>query len=105
MEDIIEEIVGEIHDEYDEELKDVEQTGEGSFLLNGRLSIFEFNERFGAGIADDAGYETIGGFLLKLAGRIPELNEVIPYKQMVFTIVRKSQRRIRMVKVKISSPS
>ncbi|MBK7256631.1 MAG: HlyC/CorC family transporter [Ignavibacteriae bacterium] len=105
MEDIIEEIVGEIHDEYDEELKDVEQTAEGTFLLNGRLSIFEFNERFGAEIPEDAGFETIGGFLLKLAGRIPDVNEVIPYKQMVFTIVRKSQRRIRVVTVKISSAS
>jgi putative hemolysin len=105
MEDIIEEIVGEIHDEYDEELKDVEQTAEGTYLLNGRLSIFEFNERFGAEIPEDAGFETIGGFLLKLAGRIPDVNEVIPYKQMVFTIVRKSQRRIRVVTVKISSPS
>ncbi len=105
MEDIIEEIVGEIHDEYDEELKDVEQTAANAYLLNGRLGIFEFNERFGTDIPEDAGYETIGGFLLKLAGRIPELSEVIPYKGMVFTIVRKSQRRIRMVKVKISTPS
>ncbi len=105
MEDIIEEIVGEIHDEYDEELKDVEQTAEGTFLLNGRLSIFEFNKRFAAEIPEDAGFETIGGFLLKLAGRIPDVQEVIPYKHMVFTIVRKSQRRIRMVTVKISGPT
>ena len=105
MEDIIEEIVGEIHDEYDEELKDVEQTAEGTFLLNGRLSIFEFNERFGAEIPEDAGFETIGGFLLKLAGRIPDVNQLIPCEQMVFTIVRKSQRRIRVVTVKISSAS
>jgi len=105
MEDIIEEIVGEIHDEYDEELKDVEQTADNTYLINGRLSIFEFNERFGTEIPEDAGYETIGGFLFKLAGRIPELSEVIPYKQMVFTIVRKSQRRIRMAKVKITKPS
>ena len=105
MEDIIEEIVGEIHDEYDEELKDVEQTAEGTFLLNGRLSIFEFNKRFGTEIPEDAGFETIGGFLLKQVGRIPDVQEVIPYKQMVFTIVRKSQRRIRLVTVKISGPT
>lgn len=101
MEDIIEEIVGEIHDEYDEELKDIEQAADGSFLINGRLTISDFNERFSCEIPEDAGYETVSGFLFKIAGRIPELHEDIPYRSMVFSIVRKSQRRIRMVKVRI----
>jgi CBS domain containing-hemolysin-like protein len=101
MEDIVEEIVGEIHDEYDEELKDIEQSADGSFLVNGRLSISDFNNRFSCKIPDDAGYETVSGFLYKITGRIPDLNEEIPYGQMACTIVRKSQRRIRMVKVRI----
>jgi putative hemolysin len=101
MEDIIEEIVGEIHDEYDDELKDIEQSADGSYLVNGRLAIGEFNSRFSSEIPDDAGYETVSGFLYKITGRIPELSEEIPYGQMVFTIVRKSQRRIRMVKVRV----
>jgi CBS domain containing-hemolysin-like protein len=101
MEDIIEEIVGEIHDEYDDELKDIEQSADGSYLVNGRLAIGEFNSRFSSEIPEDAGYETVSGFLYKITGRIPDLNEEIPYGQMVFTIVRKSQRRIRMVKVRV----
>ncbi|HSQ75795.1 MAG TPA: hemolysin family protein, partial [Bacteroidota bacterium] len=101
IEDIIEEIVGEIHDEYDEVLKDIEQAADGSFLVNGRLPIKDFNERFQCEIPEEGGYETVSGFLNKVTGRIPELNEEITHKQMVFTIVRKSQRRIRQVRVRI----
>jgi CBS domain containing-hemolysin-like protein len=101
MEDIIEEIVGEIHDEYDEELKDIEQAADGSFLLNGRLPIKDFNERFQCEIPESSAYDTVSGFLYKLTGRIPELHEEIQHGQLAFTIVRKSQRRIRLVRVRI----
>jgi putative hemolysin len=101
MEDIIEEIVGEIHDEYDEEIKDIELATDGSYLVNGRLPISDFNERFHCEIPESAGYDTVSGLLYKLTGRIPELHEEIVHKQLQFTIVRKSQRRIRLVRVRI----
>jgi CBS domain containing-hemolysin-like protein len=104
MEDILEEIVGEIHDEYDEVVKDVEQASDGSFLVNGRLAIKDFNERFGAHLPEGEGYDTLGGFLHKSAGKIPELNEVVTFESHVFTIVKKSQRRIRLVKVRRQTP-
>ena len=100
MEDILEEIVGEIHDEYDEVLKDVEQSADGSALVNARINTREFNERFGAVIPDDPEYETLNGFLFKITGRIPEVNEEINYNDLHFTIMKKSQRRIRQVKVR-----
>jgi CBS domain containing-hemolysin-like protein len=100
MEDIIEEIVGEIHDEYDEELKDIESVGDGSFLVNARTQIKAFNERFQVELPQTDEYETISGFLYKLTGRIPELNEEILYENLKFTIVKKSQRRIRLVRVR-----
>ncbi len=103
MEDILEEIVGEIHDEYDEELKDIEQSADGSFLVNGRLPIKDFNDRFETEIPETGGYDTVSGFLFAITGRIPEMNEEIAYKLLTFTIVRKSQRRIRLVKVKVRS--
>lgn len=99
MEDILEEIVGEIHDEYDEELKDIESTVDGTFLVNARISIKDFNERFEANIPEVEEYETVGGFLHKLAGKIPELNEELTFGQILFTVVKKSQRRIRQVRV------
>jgi len=102
MEDIIEEIVGEIHDEYDEEVRDIEQTAEGSFLVNGRISIKDLNERFSTSLPEEEEYDTLSGFLHKLTGRIPDLNETITHEHLSMTIVKKSQRRIRLVKLKKS---
>jgi CBS domain containing-hemolysin-like protein len=99
MEDILEEIVGEIHDEYDEVLKDVEQSTDGSSLVNAKMDIKDFNEKFIVEIPDDAEYETIGGFLAKFTGHIPEQNEEIRFENLHFTIVKKSQRRLRQVRV------
>jgi CBS domain containing-hemolysin-like protein len=100
MEDIIEEIVGEIHDEYDEVIKDIEQAADGSFLVNGRLSVRDCNERFQLSLPEGDEYETLSGLLCKIAGRIPDLNEELVYENLSFTIVKKSQRRIRLVRVK-----
>jgi putative hemolysin len=99
MEDILEEIVGEIHDEYDEEVKDVESAADGTFVVNARMSIHDFNERFSIELPQSDEYDTIGGFLHKHTGRIPELNEEVRYENVVFTVVKKSQRRIRLVRV------
>jgi len=100
MEDILEEIVGEIHDEYDEELKDVESAADGTYIINARISVRDFNERFQLEIPQGDEYETLSGFLSKQLGRIPELNEEIRFEGLQFTIVKKSQRRIRMVKLR-----
>jgi CBS domain containing-hemolysin-like protein len=99
MEDILEEIVGEIHDEYDEVLKDVEQSMDGSALVNAKMNIKDFNERFGVEIPDDPEFETINGLLAKVTGHIPEMHEEIRYDNLKFVIVKKSPRRIRQVRV------
>jgi len=100
MEDILEEIVGEIHDEYDEVLKEVEASADGTFLVNARLPIKDFNERFGCDVPEDSDYETVGGFLYSITGRIPDLNETIQHKDLTFTVVAKSDRRMRQIKVR-----
>ncbi len=100
MEDILEEIVGEIHDEYDEVIKDIESAADGSFLVNGRTPVREFNERVKADIPETTDYETVGGFLAKVLGRIPELNEEVVSHEFAFTITKKSQRRVRQVRVR-----
>jgi CBS domain containing-hemolysin-like protein len=105
MEDILEEIVGEIHDEYDEVLKDVEQSADGSAIVNARISIDIFNDKFGVEIPEGSEYETLNGFLYATTGRIPELNEEIIFRNLQFTVLKKSQRRIRLVRVrKIAGP-
>jgi len=104
MEDILEEIVGEIGDEYDEEHKDVETSSDGTVLIAGSMTVPNFNEKFHSSIPDDPDYETISGFLHKLTGRIPELHEEIHFEHQSFTVVKKNQRRIQQVKVKTQAP-
>jgi CBS domain containing-hemolysin-like protein len=104
IEDILEEIVGEIHDEYDEVMKEFEQVAQNATLVDGRVQIKDFNERFsekfGTEIPEDGEYDTVGGFLFKVSGRIPENHEVIQYGNLQFTVTKKGQRRIRQVKVR-----
>lgn len=99
LEDIIEEIVGEIHDEYDEELKEIESASDGTYLVNARINIKDFNQRFQVNIPENPDYETLSGFLHKISGKIPEMGEEILYEEIKFVIVKKSLRRIRQVKV------
>lgn len=104
IEDIVEEIVGEIRDEYDEEHSDVITASDGSVQVNGGISIHDFNERFKAQIPEDSDYDTISGFLHKQTGRIPDLYEEIKYQNILFTVTKKNERRIRLVKIRISPP-
>jgi CBS domain containing-hemolysin-like protein len=100
MEDIIEEIVGEIHDEYDEVQKAVEQSSDGSVVVGANMSIPDFNEQFNAHVPEASDYETLAGFLQKWTGRLPELNEEIVYDDIILTIMSKRARRIRQVRVR-----
>ena len=99
MEDVVEEIVGEIHDEYDEVTKTFEPAKDGTQIADARLSVGDFNEEFGAEIPESADYDTLAGFLQKTSGRLPDVGEEIRFGNLVFTIAAKSARRIRLVRV------
>jgi CBS domain containing-hemolysin-like protein len=100
LEDIIEEIVGEIEDEYDIETRNIQKDKLGIFLVNPEISIDEFNSKFNADIPlDNDDYHTLSGFLQKVTGHIPEIYERIDYKELVFTIMKKSGNRLLQVKV------
>ncbi|MDH4071233.1 MAG: hemolysin family protein, partial [Ignavibacteria bacterium] len=99
MEDILEEIVGEIHDEYDEELREVEVSADGSFMVSGRMTVRTFNERFASSLPEEEEYDTVSGFLQKISGGIPEVNDELRYRGLLFCVVKKSHRRIRIVRV------
>lgn len=99
MEDIIEEIVGEIHDEYDEIQKGPILTTGGKTFVDATINIAAFNEQFGVSIPGAADYETLAGFLQKVSGKLPDVNEEITYGDLVFVIASKTARRIRQVRV------
>jgi CBS domain containing-hemolysin-like protein len=101
IEDIIEEVVGEISDEYDREIKQWVRLSKNRFLINARIEIEELNERLGLDLPKE-GYETAGGFLLKQMGRIPQRGETFIYKDIKFTVVKSSSRSIH--KIVISLP-
>lgn len=86
MEDILEEIVGEINDEYDiEELPEFEKKGPNTWEVDSRMLMSDFNDELGLHLPDD-NFDTIGGFVFYLFGRIPEKDEVIRYENLSFKI-------------------
>ncbi len=99
MEDIVEEIVGDILDEYDEVRKSVEQAGDGSVIVDATISIADFNQQFRLKLPEAPEYETVAGYLQKITGKLPESNEEIRTENFMFAIISKSARRIRQVKV------
>ncbi len=99
MEDIIEEIVGDILDEYDEAQKSIEQTSDGSVIIDATISIAEFNAQFREKLPESTDYETLAGYLQTITGRLSETNEEIKTEKFLFKIITKSARRIRLVKV------
>jgi CBS domain containing-hemolysin-like protein len=99
IEDIIEEIVGEIQDEYDVEASNVVTEKSGVYLVNPIISIEEFNSKFNANIPEDPDYQTLNGFLQKVTGHIPEVYERIDYKGLSYVITKKAGNRILQVRV------
>lgn len=99
IEDIIEEIVGEIQDEYDVEASNVVTEKSGVYLVNPIISIDEFNSKFSANIPEDPDYQTLNGFLQKVTGHIPEVYERIDYKGLSYVITKKAGNRILQVRV------
>jgi len=100
IEDIIEEIVGEIQDEYDvDETQEVVSEKSGVYLVNPIISIENFNTKFKTSLPEDPDYQTLNGFLQKVTGHIPEVYERIDFKGMSFVITKKSGNRIMQVRV------
>jgi CBS domain containing-hemolysin-like protein len=100
MEDILEEIVGEIKDEYDIETPEVIRLKDNTFFIDPIISIKNFNTNFETDIPTDPYYNTIGGFLCKVTGHIPEMYERIDYKNLIFIISKKQKNTIKQIKVK-----
>jgi CBS domain containing-hemolysin-like protein len=100
LEDLLEEIVGEINDEYDEEVRAQIVEDSGSYLLDGMLAVRDANRRFKLHIPEEAGYTTLAGFLLAKAGRILRPGETIEHRGARFTVERIDRRRIRRIRFK-----
>ena len=102
MEDIVESIVGNIQDEYDDEEEEISQISENVYRFDGSVSIDEVSRLLGIEIEEDE-YDTLGGFLTSLLGRIPEEDEKpeIQYKNATFNVVLVEDKRIATVDAKV----
>lgn len=98
LEDILEELVGEITDESDPVEDDAERTLEGGIELSGRLNIDDANDEYGLALPKD-GWDTVGGLVLDLKGGVPEVGDVLTTERYRLTVTRMDGRRIEEVLV------
>lgn len=108
MEDILEEIVGEIHDEYDEAevaLSLPEPNDDGSIDILGRTSIYELNQQYSLGLPEEKEYETVGGYVVALLGRIPQKGEGVETSAGTISVLDADRRRVLKVRIEpVSAP-
>jgi CBS domain containing-hemolysin-like protein len=98
LEDIIEEIVGDIHDEYDVEEEPITRLDNTTILVDARLNIEELASYLGIKLPEGE-YESVGGFITDLLGRVPEENEQINWHELVMTIRSADERKIDQVEI------
>lgn len=99
VEDLLEEIVGEIRDEYDVESETVTDEGDGVFVFSGKVSVDEVRDRLGVEIERE-GFETVGGYLLSHLGRMPYLGEMVGVDDLTFEVLEVERRRITKVRAR-----
>jgi CBS domain containing-hemolysin-like protein len=99
IEDLLEEIVGEIRDEYDVETEPVVDEGHGAFQFSGKASFHDLLDRLNTEIASD-GFETVGGYLLARLGRVPAAGESFDVDGLHIDVLEAERRRIHKVRVR-----
>jgi putative hemolysin len=99
LEDILEEIVGEIHDEYDWEERPVERLRDGSLVVEGTVSASELRESYEIPLPESTEFETVAGFMLDRLGSVPKGGEVVSVGEWRLTVVDVDRNRTSKVKV------
>lgn len=98
IEDLLEELVGEIIDEFDDEEPLISRTSDSTWALDGRVAITDLSEAIGIDLPEDE-WDTVAGLLLGIAGRVPKENERFELSGMEFTVLRLQGRRVAAVRV------
>jgi CBS domain containing-hemolysin-like protein len=101
LEDIVEELVGEIQDEYDEEKPIVDKVSDTEFIVNASASLYDVNEYLPHDLPEDGDYDTLAGLVSDLFGKIPEVGEVHEFNGYNFTILKKTEQNIETVKLEL----
>lgn len=101
LEDLLEEIIGEIEDEHDNQNLVAKKSGDNEYILSGRLEIERINEMFEIDIPESDEYQTLGGFILAHHQRFPQLNENVSIGKFHFRIIKQRSNKIELVKLTI----
>jgi magnesium and cobalt exporter, CNNM family len=102
IEDVLEEIVGDIEDEHDIQELTEKALGNNEYIFSGRLEIDYLNEKYHLGLPEEDEYETLAGMILFFHGSIPGNNDVIRFKNFVFKVLKVTATRLELVNMKIS---
>lgn len=103
LEDLVEEIIGDIEDEHDTSNYIAKEIGEKEYLLSARLEIEKVNEMFNLDLPESENYMTVGGLILNEYQSFPKLHEVITIKHFQFRILKVTSTKIELVKLKVLS--
>ena len=99
LEDVVEEVVGEIRDPYDQEESNVFKQNDGSFIVDGSITIYDLKEETDIEFPEERDYDTLAGFILDTLTDIPKTGEHIDFQNMVFTVQTVENNRIGKVKI------
>jgi putative hemolysin len=100
IEDLLEEIVGEIRDEFDTEPPLYEPDGRGGFIVDAKMPIYEIEDDLGIALPEEEEYDTLGGYLFTRLGKVPEVGEVLTENGVEITVLEADERRIYRVRLK-----
>ena len=105
MEDLLEAIVGNIQDEYDDETEEIVRVSEGVYTIDGTANPEAVLEQLGVTLPEDHSYDTMGGFIVDLLGYIPNTNETpsVFYQDIKFTVLLAEDKRISKIKAEINN--
>lgn len=103
LEDVLEQIFGEIEDEHDETEMIESQVGESEYVFSGRLEVKYLNEKYDLGIIDNEDYETLAGYIVYTHKEIPVRGETLTMANFEFKILKTTHTRVELVRVKIIS--
>lgn len=101
LEDIVEELVGEIQDEYDEEKPIVDKVSASEFIVSATASIYDVNEYLPHDLPEDGDYDTVAGLVSEIFGKIPEVGEAREYNGYNITILKKADQNVESVKLEL----
>ncbi len=103
MEDLVEEIFGDIEDEYDSKSRFVKQEADNEFVLSGRVEIDTFNEEYNQALPESEEYSTVAGLLLHYTQRFPKTYETIIIGEFTFKVLKVTARKIEVIRLSVNN--